>query len=349
MGSMSVLLLTLLILPLALARHRLEPLTRTIHAAGQYPGDFERYTAFLQPQGVAPAVKMYYFGDWASLNASTGAQAWFARVAAELEADAGPDGAFTCVQLGLQLPLNGGEARIANGEYTSALEALRVGLLALQRPIWLRVGYEFNGQWNNYSAATYVGAFRAIAAALHADPVLNLTCALVWDGSCDTTVDPTPFWPGADVVDWQGVNIFSSSSAPTTAPQSCPWYWATDARAAGIPLMIGEATPRGLNTSDPGGRALQAWFEPFLAMLAAFQPALISYIDMDWPVEDKRWVGWGDSRLEVPAAAPIAAVWVQELQKPVYAHRANRSTMLALLGIPPDVWGGQEQQQQKNL
>ena len=331
-----------LLLPLvALARQRLEPADGlTLHAAGQYPGDFERYSDFLRPQGVAPSVKMFYFGDWDGLNASSAGAVlpWFTEAAAALVTDGEPDGAFICVQLGLQLPLNGGEARIADGSYDSALEALRVGLLALERPVWLRVGYEFNGAWNNYSAATYIGAFRRIAAVLHADPVLNLTTALVWDGSCDTAVDPTPFWPGEDVVDWQGVNIFSGGSAPTTQPQSCPWWWATDSRAAGFPLLIGESTPRGLNTSDPAGRALEVWFEPFLGMLDAFRPALVSYIDMEWHAEDPRWVGWGDSRLEVPAAAPIAAVWVQELSKPVYANRANRTIMLRLLGIPDNAW-----------
>lgn len=324
---------------LGLARHRLEPLGgATLHAGGQYPGDFERYSAFLRQQGVAPAVKMLYFGDWPALNGTAGVLPWFSQAAASLVADGAPDGAFICVQLGLQLPLNGGEARVADGSYDTALAALRVGLLALQRPVWLRVGYEFNGPWNNYSAPSYVAAFRRIAAALRADAVLNQTCALVWDGSCDTAVDPTPFWPGADVVDWQGVNIFSGPSAPTTQPQSCPWYWATDSRAAGFPLLIGESTPRGLNTSDPEGRALEKWFTPFLAMVNAFRPALLSYIDMSWYAEDPRWVGWGDSRLEVPAAAPIAAVWVRELQRGVYANRANKSVMLQLLGLPNNVF-----------
>ena len=39
-------------------------------------------------------------------------------------------------------------------------------------------------------------------------------------------------------------------AAPVDPPQSCLWYWFTDAAAAGLPIMVGESTPRGLLTSD---------------------------------------------------------------------------------------------------
>ena len=197
------------------ALRRLEPAAgRLIHAGGQEPGAFESYSSFLGPLG--PAVRMAYLGLGGLNSTAPGTVApFFSQLETLLEADAAPDGAFIILQLGLQLPLNGEEALVASGAYDNAIEVLRFSLLDLARPVFLRIGYEFNGVWNNYSAPSYVGAFRRIAAALRSDPVLNLSVALVWDGSCDTKVDPSPFWPGEQWVDWQGINLFSDGSAPT--------------------------------------------------------------------------------------------------------------------------------------
>ena len=328
----------LLSLACVVARHRLAPPSGTvIHAAGQEPGEFEAYSAFLAPSGVAPAVKMFYLG-LASLNTTAPGtlSPWFASAAAALAADAAPDGAFIAMQLGLELPLNGEERRVADGEYANAIEALRFALVALARPVWLRVGYEFNGGWNGYAPATYVGAFRRIAAALHADPTLNQTVALVWDGSCDTAVDPTPFFPGADVVDWQGVNLFSDGSAPEAAAGSCVWYWLTDSAAAGIPLMIGESTPRFLFTNASG--TLAKWHAPLLSLLSARRPGLVSYISGDWTTaEGGRWSTWGDSRIQV-ATDDLKAAWVSGLSQPQFFHRAQRAQLLGMLGLPIDVF-----------
>jgi hypothetical protein len=263
---------------------------------------------------------------------------FFTQLEALLEADAAPDGAFIILQLGLQLPLNGGEALVASGAYDNAIAALRFSLVALARPVYLRVGYEFNGNWNNYSAPSYVGAYRRIAASLHSHPVLNMSVALVWDGSCDTSNDPAPFWPGSDVVDWQGINIFSDGSAPTaTAPQSCLWYWLTDSAAAGLPLLIGESTPRGQSTASAG--TLAAWHQPFLQLLSAEAHPnlkLFSYIDEDWD-SYARWQGWGDSRIET-ATPQLQAAWRSFLGGSRLVNRLQKAELLAILRLPPDLF-----------
>lgn len=321
------------------ARTRLEPPDgRLLHAGGQEPGCFESYSAFLRARG--PAVRMAYAGlDAFNATAPGAVPAWFTALASDLAADAAPDGAFIAVQMGLQLPLHGQEARVAAGQYDSAIEALRAGLVALQRPVFLRIGYEFSGPWNGYAPSSYVGAYRRIAAALRADALLNQTVALVWDGTCDSATDPAPFWPGADVVDWQGINLFSGSSSPASASQrgACPWYWFTDSLRAGLPLMIGESTPRGLNTSDAA--TLAAWHAPYAALLqGAPNLKLFSYIDQDWEVaEGGRWKGWGEARVEVAAPA-LQAQWRALLARPALVNRAQRSDLLALLGLPADVF-----------
>lgn len=322
-----------LLLPQAHAVRRLHPPPGVVlHGGGQYPGNFESYSSYLGSSG--PSIKMFYYGDWAGLNATppNTVNPWFSNVSQQLSVDAGPDGAFICPQIGLFL---GDEKLIASGAYDTALESLRFNLLSLSRPIFLRVGYEFNGPWNGYAPQSYVAAFRRLATVLHSDPTLNQTLALVWDGSCDTTVDPTPFFPGDDVVDWQGVNIFTSGSAPAAPPQSCLWYWITDSQAGGFPLMIGESTPRGLFTNQSS--TWERWFAPFASLINQHRPGLVSYIDMDWEHTDgTRWAGWGDSRVEVGLDSGVGPKWKGVVSNSaVFFNRANKTCVCALLGLNP--------------
>ena len=317
----------------ASARARLQPPAgRVLHGGGQEAGDFESYSGFLGARG--PAVKMFYIGLGGLNETAPGTVApWFKDALAGLVADAGADGAFIVPQIGLQLPLNGEERRVADGEYDNAIAALVLGLRSLARPAFLRIGYEFNGQWNGYAPVSYVGAYRRIAAQIRGDAVLNATVALTWDGSCDTKVDPTPFFPGADVVDWQGVNVFSGDSDPSAiSPQDCLWFWLSGNAASGTPLMIGESTPRGRNATDS---ATWSWFEAVASMLDAYPVVqLVNYIDTNWITDEGgRWPGWGDSRVEVPGAAYVGGRWTAELGKSRWANRANRSELLALLGV----------------
>ena len=171
---------------------------------------------------------------------------------------------------------------------------------------------------------------------LAAVPIIMAAAALVWDGSCDTQVDPAPFHPGADVVDWQGVNLFSDNSDPAkTAPHDCVWDWLTsNASKAGVPLMIGESTPRYRNATDA---STWEWFAAVVKMLDAYPDVVQSfnYIDTDWITDEGgRWHTWGDSRVEAPgAAAVVGANWTAELGKPRWANRAPRDEMLALLNL----------------
>lgn len=326
-------LLSLAALPPAAARARLQPPPgRVLHGGGQEAGDFESYSSYLAARG--PAIKMSYLGLGGLNSTAPGAVAqWFVDVLAGLESDAGADGAFIVPQIGLQLPLNGEEQRVADGEFDNAIAALVLGLRHLSRPVFLRIGYEFNGQWNGYRPSSYIGAYRRIAAQIRGDVVLNSSAALVWDGSCDTKNNPAPFFPGGDVVDWQGINLFSGDSDPSAiAPQSCLWYWLTDNAAAGTPLLIGESTPRGRNATNA---TTWSWFAAVSEMLDRFPCVqLFCYIDTDWRTDEGgRWPGWGDSRVEVPAAAYVGSRWTQELGKSRWANRANKSEVLALLGV----------------
>lgn len=276
--------------PPAFCRQRLEPLSKILHGAGQDGDAFFSYSAYMGSLG--PSFYMTYCGLGGFNSTSPGQiPIYFQNLAVSLSKAAGTDNAFIFPQIGLQLPLNGAEADVGRGLYDNAIIVLRDSLVWLNRPVLLRIGYEFNGPWNNYTAAGYRGAYNRIASMLRASPALNETVAFIWDGSCDTTVDPTPFWPGAAYVDWIGVNIFTGGSAPVAPQDSCVWDFLTDAKQNGYPVILGEVTPRGYFTTNAS--TWDAWFVPFLSLLAAWEDSpikAVSYIDKDWEAE-ARWKG----------------------------------------------------------
>lgn len=114
----------------------------------------------------------------------------------------------------------------------------------------------------------------------------------MWDYSCD---DPeshwAPFYPGDDVVDWHGVNVFSKTSAPNA---SCTTAFVAQAAAKGFPVVIGESTPRTVGAGAPWGD----WFAPYFDQLLA-HPAVQAFCYIDWLwTNTTRWPSWGDARIE---------------------------------------------------
>lgn len=57
------------------------------------------------------------------------------------------------------------EDRVAAGEYDTQIASLCRGIKDMDRPVFLRIGYEFNGRWNGYKPDPYKKAFVRIDSA----------------------------------------------------------------------------------------------------------------------------------------------------------------------------------------
>ncbi len=71
--------------------------------------------------------------------------------------------------------------QINEGQYDKALAQFAAAAPLLGRPFFLRLGYEFNGHWNNYSARDYKRAWQRIESFLAANltarsDLLKLKC-----------------------------------------------------------------------------------------------------------------------------------------------------------------------------
>eukprot|EP00927_Polykrikos_kofoidii_P061716 TRINITY_DN56556_c0_g1_i1.p1 TRINITY_DN56556_c0_g1~~TRINITY_DN56556_c0_g1_i1.p1 ORF type:complete len:471 (+),score=67.69 TRINITY_DN56556_c0_g1_i1:88-1500(+) len=222
-----------------LARHTLEPREGVLHCAGQSKGAFDEYSKFMAPHA-QPGISMVYY-ELSTFNKAGTGSGWAMNVLANLGNDASHQ---VLPQIGLALPQGSELAKVGWGYYDVAIGELTRGLKALGRPAYVRVGYEFNGDWNNYPADSYKAAYRRIVAPWKADHELAKAVASIWDFSCDSSGGrrtASNWYPGDDVVDWWGVNIFSGDSS---ANSPCVLGFVAEAQSRGYPVSLGESTPR---------------------------------------------------------------------------------------------------------
>ncbi len=213
---------------------------------------------------------------------------------------------------------------VAAGALDTQIAALCAGLKSLDRPIYLRIGYEFNAPWNGYAPASYVAAFRRIVTSLracHADAV-----AAVWDFAPidGVTSDPMPFYPGDDFVDWWAINLFTQAGIESSSTQR----FLDAAMSHRFPVMIGESTPRGHSVTE-GQKSIRAWYQPLFDLIhRSPQIKAFCYINWDWR-KYPQWADWGDARIQNDPT--VLAFYRNELRNPIYIDAGDRAQTLKLL------------------
>ena len=104
------------------------------------------------------------------------------------------------------------EEKVADGTHDAYIEQLGDFLLSLgDRPVFLRIAYEFDGDpWNHYDQESTIAAYKRIVDKLRAKGVTNT--AYVWQsaGSMSNQEQLEAWYPGDDYVDWLGISFFSS-------------------------------------------------------------------------------------------------------------------------------------------
>lgn len=168
-------------------------------------------------------------------------------------------------------------ADIVAGKWDAYLAEYGAAAARLNLPFMLRWGHEFNGDWypwgmarNGQSAALYVKAYRRVVERVRAAGASQVQW--VWCFNNQSTPqapwnDPALAWPGADVVDWVGIDGYNFGV-------SQPWSrWtpfrevfenalATAARIApDKPVILAE-----MASSEAGGDKA-AWIQSMFAQL----------------------------------------------------------------------------------
>ena len=281
--------------------------------------------------------------DWGGgpLNAHSAATGW-------------PNSA---VQIGLYMV--GNEGNVASGSMDAHIEQLGDFFNALSSTaFYLRIGYEFDGNWNGYNAAQYQDAYRRIVDRLRAMNVSNV--AYVWQSSTSPIddildggrEDLMAFYPGDTYVDWMAMSWFLPPNEQATVGNtpSTQLFLADElvglARQRNKPVMIAEATPQGYDISDLTNRNISSvwdgdaglglvnktatqiwdeWFVPYFNFINNNDDVIkaVTYINANWDVQGL-WDSpyeqgyWGDTRIE--SNATIQSNWVNTITQAGWLH-----------------------------
>ncbi len=244
------------------------------------------------------------------------------------------DDSYSYSALAIGLSMVNHEKNIARGLHDQLIVELAEWIKALgDRPIFLRIGYEFDGwDWNHYNRKHYLKAWRRIHKIFKELNVNNV--AFVWQskgaGSDQKILEK--WYPGDDLVDWCAYSYFSN---PDTEMLDF-------ARRHNKPVFIAEATPvRGqdklyysvqLKNEKDAKKIWETWYRPFIETLHKNQDVIkaVSYINANWS-DQPMWkinpvFRKVDARLQTSSF--ISKKWTEEFYKARY------------LKPTPELWEG---------
>ena len=227
--------------------------------------------------------------------------------------------------------IGGHDRKIADGEHGEMIDKFGEWLKSLApRPVFLRIGYEFSGPWNDYDRESYIKAYRRIKDQYDEMGITNV--AYVWQShGFDEPLDLLEAWyPGDEYVDWCAYSFFAR------------WQDANMiefARKRGKPVFIAEATPTiGSETVKQDGktielilsndtqsaRAWDEWFAPFFKTIEDNPDVVkaVSYINCNWK-KHRMWFDnphFQDVDARIQTSESISQKWNNEVSKDKYVQ-----------------------------
>jgi hypothetical protein len=254
----------------------------------------------------------------------------------------------SAAQIGLNIV---GQLRSVNsGQMDDQIRKLATRLREVHRPVFLRIGYEFDGPWNAYEPADYLRAFQRIVSIFRGrriegkriEPVQNV--AFVWHSAAWKTYRNHPlsaWYPGDHYVDWIGVSWFGDGTddAKKISERARAAVLAF-ARLHGKPLMIAESTPR---KYYPPTRteSWTRWYAPIFRWIADNDIKGFSYINQNWEAQQmwgnpdcKSEMDWGDSRVQMQGSA-VLTQWRNEIANPRFLKPGGQ--LFKSIGFEPSI------------
>jgi hypothetical protein len=249
---------------------------------------FETPAGFTMYTSISPGINSYGYvmkgldGIWNTANWGAGPSNLSLQLA---------DEDFKNMALAIGLSMVHHEQKIARGRHDEYIIKLGKWLKSLHpRPVFLRIGYEFAGEWNHYEQKHYLAAYRRIKEMLDEMGVQNV--AYVWQShGWEEPLEQLEAWyPGDEYVDWCGYSFFSRWDEANMI---------AFARQHNKPVFIAEATPTistantfldgstketVLGNEAQAAEAWEKWFMPFFRTIEQ-NPDVVkaaSYINAHW-------------------------------------------------------------------
>lgn len=241
---------------------------------------------------------------------------------------------FNDMALAIGLEMVNHEKEIASGHHDSLIIAMGEWIKSLgRRPVFLRIGYEFGGEWNHYDRVGFITAFRRIRKTFEELQVQNV--AFVWQShGWGMSLKTLKSWyPGDEYVDWCGYSFFSRHDEQQMIEF---------ARAHNKPVFIAEASPTiSTATVKTNGKtketilsnpaqaqeAWEKWFEPFFETIEQNGDVVkaVSYINCHWKA-NRMWFDnptFQDVDARLQTSEMISEKWKEKVYDDRFLHASD--------------------------
>jgi hypothetical protein len=207
----------------------------------------------------------------------------------------------------------------------------------MNRPLYLRLGFEVNGGWNPYDPDYYVEAFRYMVDFWDNMGVTNI--AYIW---ClhimDAPLDYMEWYPGDNYVHWWSHEVLGPQSDPNwnhNAPAVVQSRaFCEDAVSRGLPVALGECSAW-LTGVHNGQQSWDDWFDGFFNHMNNPSYGVKAYwhLPLDWP----NISGYEDKLDARPSEGSVVkANWQAEMYGSQYLHEEIPINH-AIIGWPLEV------------
>jgi len=294
------------------------------------PGGVTTYTGLTKLGGLKTLVNLYSGDTWAQAIIDN------------------PIYANSVLVIGLHMVDQ--EKSAANGELDAQIKMLGEWIKQTKRPVFLRIGYEFDGTWNHYDPESYKAAYKRLVTKFRELQVTN--CVTVWQASTSPVngkqADIGKWYPGDEYVDWIGYSWFLSSANQIKLTDGLLAF----AREHKKPVMVCESAPQGYDNArltqrniykgiDPKEKTPEKiwkeWYAPFFNYIEKNKDVIriVAYINVNWDSQ-MLWGWpylhgyWGDSRVEVNP--DIKKLWLETISDKKWMN--SSPTLFQDLGFP---------------
>lgn len=213
------------------------------------------------------------------------------------------------------------DKKASEGIYDEVIQQYSTWVKSLDRPVYLRIGYEFDGMHNELEPEIYVKAYRHIVDFLRNDGVTNI--AYVWHSYASKPYKDykvSEWYPGDDYVDWMAISVFGHAYNNTEFGEYCDAVLAF-AKTHKKPVMIAEANPiKGIDSENPA--VWEDWFVNFFSFCYQKNIKAISFINENWQRLHIPGISeWKDGRLH--NNAQVGKAWFLETNKERYLKQSD--------------------------
>ena len=212
--------------------------------------------------------------------------------------------------------------KTGKGDYDDVIKKYATWAKSTNRPIYLRIGYEFDGPHNELEPKEYVKAYKRIVNKLRKEKVANV--AFVWHSYASQPFKDyalSDWYPGDEYVDWVGISVFGHAYGGKDFGPYCDAVLEF-AKNHKKPVMIAESNPiHGVEKDNT--KAWDEWFVHYFNFIYNKNIKAVSFINEDWQslyidgISD-----WKDGRIYNNEL--ISKAWFAETNKDRYLKQSPK-------------------------